>query len=229
MASYDEYEIVLIENETDARLCAKLIAEEFALHNSLAIFNQQTVEYLFDKWLWPLMIDVLDQKLSFFVRHHPTNEVVAATIASDLFLLCEKHPYDASSPASNDPMVDLFQEMRNRFVHHDFDQKLQPNMVLCISAGATKSKHSGKSLAAQLRTHICDHARDTKGFQYAFIQTTNPATRHIYVKKMNGKETSILDPATWLWKKKNDGLSRPAKDYRGEPIVNILVKLNEQK
>ncbi|CAF1091909.1 unnamed protein product [Rotaria sp. Silwood1] len=229
MASDDEYEIALIDNETDARLCAKLIAEEFASHNPLSTFNQVTAEHLFDKWLWPLMIDVLDEKLSFLIRHRPTNEIIAATIANDLFLLCEKHPYDASSPASSDPMVDLFEEMRDRFVHHDFDQKLQPNMVLCISAGATQSKYAGKNLAVQLRTRICDHARDTKGFQYAFIQTTNPATRHIYVKKMNGKEMSILDPGTWLWKKKGDDLSCPLASYKGEPIVNILVKLNERK
>ncbi|CAF1048866.1 unnamed protein product [Rotaria sordida] len=228
MASNNEYEIALIDNETDARLCAKLIAEEFALHNPLSIFNQVTAEHLFDKWLWPLMIDVLDEKLSFLVRYRPTNEIIAATIANDLYLVCEKYPYDPFSPASIDPMVDLFEEIRDRFVHHDFDQKLQANMVLCISAGATRSQHSGKSLGIQLRTRICDHARNTKGFQYAFIKTNNPATRHIYVKKMNGKEMSILDPATWVWKKKGDGLSCPVKDYKGEPIVNVLVKLNEQ-
>jgi hypothetical protein len=225
MTSNDEYEIAIIENETDARLCTKLIAEEFALSNPLSVFNQSTPEQLYDTWLWPLMLDVLDEKLSFLVRHRPTNEIVAAIIASDLFLLCEKHPYDASSPPSNGPMADLFDEMRDRFVHHDLQQKLKLNMVLCISAGVTQSKHSGKGLAAQLRIHVCNYARDTKGFQYAFIQTTNAATRHIYVKKMNGKEMTILDPATWLWKKKGDGLLRPVKDYKGEPIVNILVKL----
>jgi hypothetical protein len=224
-SSNDEYEIAIIENETDARLCTELIAEEFALSNPLSVFDQSTAEHLYDTWLWPLMIDVLDEKLSFLVRHRPTNEIVAAIIASDLFLLCEKYPYDASSPASNNPMVDLFDDMRDRFVHHDLNQKLKLNMVLCISAGATQSKHSGKGVAAQLRARVCDYARNTKGFEYAFIQTVHPATRHIYVNKMNGKEMTILHPATWLWKKKDDGLSRPIKDYKGEPIVNILLKL----
>jgi GNAT superfamily N-acetyltransferase len=225
MASNDEYEIAIIENETDARLCAKLIAEEFALYNPLSVFNHSTAEKLYNSWFWPLMNDVLDETLSFLVRHRPTNEIVAAIIASDLFLFREKHPYDAAGPASNDPMVDLFDEMDDRFVHHDFHEELKPNMVLCISDGATQAKHSGKGVATQLRAHVCDHARDTKGFQYASIQTAHAATRHIYVKKMNGKEMTILDPATWLWKKKGDGLSRPVKDYKGEPIVNILVKL----
>ncbi|CAF3524418.1 unnamed protein product [Rotaria sp. Silwood1] len=100
-------------------------------------------------------------------------------------------------------------------------------MVLFIIAGATRFKHLDKNLAARLRTHLCNYARDTKGFQYAFIQTCHPATRHIYVKNMNGKEMTIVDPATWLWKKKDDGLSQPFKDYQGVPVVNILVKLSE--
>jgi hypothetical protein len=223
MAGNDEYEIVLIENETDARICAKLIAEEFVLHNPLTIHDGTTVEELFDEWLWPLMTEVLDEKLSFFARHRPTNEIVAAIIANDLYLYCEKHPYDASDSAPSHPTDNFYTDMRDRFVNHDFGQKLKPNMVLNISVDATRSQHAGKGLITQLSTRICNHARDTKGFQYAFVQTCHPATRHIYVKKMHGIEKTILDPATW--KKKKDSESCPAKDYKGEPIVNILIEL----
>jgi hypothetical protein len=223
--SNDEYEIAIIETEADARLCAKLIAEEFALSNPLSVFSKVTAQQLYDSWLCPLMIDVFEEKFSFLVRHRSTNEIVASIIGSDLFLLCEKHPYDPSSPASNNYMVDFFGELRDRFVNHDFDETLKLNMVLCISAGATQSKHSGKGVAALLRGYVCDYARDIKGFQYAFVQTAHPATRHIYIKKLNGKEMTIQDPSTWLWKKKDDGLSCPMKDYKGESIVNVLVKL----
>lgn len=221
----DEYDILLIENETDARLCAKLIAEEFALSNPLSVFRQATPQQLDDEWLWPLMKDVLNEKLSFIVRHRPTNKIVAAIIACDLFFLCEKHPYNVSDPASDNPLADLFDDMRDRFVNHDFHQKLRPNLVLCIAAGATQSQHSGKGVAAQLRTRVCNYARDVKGFEYAFIQTAHPATRHIYTKKLNGKEMTKLDPATWVWQKSGDGLSCPIQGYKGEPIINILVKL----
>jgi hypothetical protein len=51
--SNDEYEINLIENETDARLCTKLIAEEFALSNPLSVFTKTTAQHLYDSWLWP--------------------------------------------------------------------------------------------------------------------------------------------------------------------------------
>ncbi|CAF4339222.1 unnamed protein product, partial [Rotaria sp. Silwood2] len=217
MAIDDEYEIVLIKNEIDARLCAKLIADEFALHNSLSVFIQSTPEKLFDECFWPFMINVLDEKLSFLMRHRPTNEIAAVVIANDLFLECKNHPYDISSPASSIPNIDLFSEMLAQFVNHDYDQELKPNIILSVSVVVTKSKHSGKSLAAHLSAHTCNYARYTKGFQYALVQTSNPATRNIYVKKMNGKEIMIVDPATWLWKKKDDGLSRPFKDYKGEP------------
>ena len=224
-SSNDEYEMNLIENEADVRSCAKLLAEEFASSNDLTIYNKATAERLYDAWLFPLLQTVLDQKLSVFARHRPTNEIVAAIIGQDLFAYCERNPYDPSAPPAPTPLRDLFNEMIDDFIRHDLDQKLKPNLVLFISAGATLSKHTGKGIAARLRTYLCNYARDTKGYEYAFIQTMHPATRHIYIKKMNGKELAVVDPANWVWKKQGDGLSRPVKDYKGEPIVNILVKL----
>ncbi|CAF4089613.1 unnamed protein product [Rotaria sp. Silwood1] len=98
-------------------------------------------------------------------------------------------------------------------------------MVLQITTGATRAAHCGKGVASRLRASICDHARDAKGFQYALVQVSNPATRHIYTKKLGGKELTVIDPRTWLWKKKDDGLSRPYKDYEGGSVPNILLKL----
>jgi hypothetical protein len=98
-------------------------------------------------------------------------------------------------------------------------------MVLHITTGATRAGHAGKGVASRLRAAMCDHARDTKGFQYALVQVSNPATRHIYTKKMGGRELTVIDPRTWVWKKKDDGLSRPYKDYEGGSIPNILLKL----
>ncbi|CAF3930735.1 unnamed protein product [Rotaria sp. Silwood1] len=227
MADSDEYEIVLINNEIDARSCAKLLSEELTLHNKLRNFYQINVDEYFNQRIWPLIIDVLDQKLSFLIRYRPTNDIVAVMLATDLYLYCKNHPYDEFSPPS-DPVQDLYAEMLNQFVHYDFDKELKPNMVLQITAGATRFDHTGKGLAAKLRAHLCNYTRDTKGFQYAFIQTGHPATRHIYINKMNGKEITIIHPANWLWKKKDDGLSRPFKDYKDEPAVNILVNLNKQ-
>jgi hypothetical protein len=92
-----------------------------------------------------------------------------------------KHPYDASSPASDNAALELFAELRDWFVHRDLEQKLILNMILYTAAGAT---------------------------------------RHIYTNTMNGKQMTILDPATKLWKKKGD-----VKHYKDESIVNILVEL----
>ncbi|CAF3839923.1 unnamed protein product [Rotaria sp. Silwood1] len=229
MSDNDGYQIAVIDNEIDARLCAKLVAEEFASHEDLALFAQSTPEELFIEWLWPLTSALFHEKLSLLMRYCPTNEIVATVVANDLYLYCKKYPYDTFSPASDDPVLDLLAEALDEFVHYDFDHELKPNMVLFISVGATRLEHTGKKLAAQLRAHLCNYAREIHRFQYVLVQTTNPATRHIYVKKMNGKEMRIIDPVTWIWKKKGDGLSCPLKDYKGEPIVNILIDLNELK
>ena len=212
-----------ITNENDARRSTRLIAEEFALSNPLSVFTQSSADDLFDHWLWPLMMEVLDQHLSFLVRHCPTNEIIAAIIANDLSVYVDRHPYNPSAPASSDPVVDFFDESRDRFIREDFRQVLKSNLILCISAGATRSTHAGHGLAAQLRTHLCRYARDEGGFSYALIQTAHPATRHIYLNRMNGKVTSIIHPADWVWKKHDDGQSRPLKDYQDEPITNILL------
>ena len=144
---------------------------------------------------------------------------------SNVLLSCEKHPNGATTPISGGHVNDLFDDTRDRFVHYDLGEKLEANQVLFIGAGVTHSQHSGKGIAARLRTHLCNYARDTKRFKYVFVQAAHPATRHIYVKKLNGKEMTIVDPAAWLWKKKGDGLSRPLEQYKGEPVVNILVPL----
>jgi len=175
------------------------------------------------------MKDSFDQGLSFLVRHHPSNEIVATITAKDLYLTVKKNPYDASGPSSGSPIVDLSDELIDKFVHQDFDRELKENMVLLIVSGATRFQHSNKGLGMRLRAFVCDYARDKKGYQYAFVRTSNPATSHIYLNKMGGKETRRVDPTTWQWKKK-DG-SYPAKSYEGEPIISILVELgsNEKK
>jgi len=76
-----------------------------------------------------------------------------------------------------------------------------------------------------LREIVCNNACNKKGFQYLLVQTTNQATRHIYLNKMNGKEVTIIDPTTWIWKNKDNELLYPYKDYKGGLIPNILVKL----
>lgn len=221
----DEYEIRLIDNERDAKLCAQLIAEEFAASNPLAVFGQARAQELYDAWLWPKMEETLEEKLSFLVHHLPTDQIVASIIASDLYSFDARHPYNVSDPPSYIPIIDLFSEMRDHFIHHDLTEKLEPNLVLAIGAGATNSAHARKGVASALRAHLCHHARTSRGFKCAFVQTIHPATRYIYTKKMNGKELTITDPATWLWKKKDDGSSRPLQAYQGEPIVNMLVPL----
>jgi len=226
MASSDEYEIGLIENETDARLCAQVLSKEFSSLNPLGIFNKHSTEHLFENWLWPLITEVRDEKLSFLVRYRPTNEIVAAMFATDLFLYEQNQPNGYPQSSSGNPSADMFAELCHQFIHQDLPHKLESNMVIYLVAGATNSQHAGKGIASRLRSHVCQYAKHVRGFQYAFVQTSNAATRHIYTTKLNGKETSILHPKNWLWKTNdNQDGTCPFHDYTDEPMVNILVEL----
>jgi hypothetical protein len=221
----DEYVYELITNETDARVCAQLIAEEFSAHNPITIFDRITSQCFFEECSWPLMKDMLNEQLSFLARHRSSGEIIGAIVAGDLYTYHHQHPYNALSLPQTIPVSDLLDEMDDRFISHDFGEELKANLVLQITVGAVRAQHSGKGVASQLNIIMCNYARDEKGFQYAIVQVTNPITRHIYVNKMGGQELTIIDPTGWIWKKKNDGLLCPYKDYKGGSIPNILIKL----
>ncbi|CAF2678903.1 unnamed protein product [Rotaria sp. Silwood2] len=229
MTNVDEYTYEVINNENDAQVCARLIAEEFTSRNLLTIFDKISLGRFFELVSWPWMAEALDQRLSLLTRHRSSGEIIAAIITMDLFVIRKKYPYDASSSPAVMPIEDLSDEMDEIFIRQDFGKELISNMVLYILMGATRVQHSSKGVASRLRVVMCDHARNTQGFQYAIIQSTNQLTRHIYVDKMGGKELRIVDPRTWIWKKNDDGLSCPYKDYKGESISIILIKLTPDR
>jgi hypothetical protein len=224
--SDNEYIYEIINNENDARYCAQLIAEEFSAYNPITLFDQITSSCFFDQCSWPLMKDTLPEHLSFLARHRSTGEIVGAVIACDLYLQHQKkHLCDTSNILHTIAVDDLLEEMDQFFISRDFGQELKANMVLHITLCAVRVQHSGKGIAGQMRQALCDYAREKKGFQYILVQVTNQATRHIFVNKMGGKEVTVIDPTTWIWKKKDKGLLYPYKDYKGGVIPNILVKL----
>ena len=227
---FDEYTYEVINNEDDARQCARLLSEEFIGHNQMIIFDRLTVERMFDEDSWPTMSEVLEERLSFLARHRPSGEIVATICAGDLYRAQQRHPFDPSSSPSKIPFFDLLEDMDQIFIQRDFGQELKPNMVLQIIMGASRAEHSSKGVGTQLRTFMCNYARDSRGFRYALAQTTHQATRHIYVNKMGGKELTIIDPTKWIWKKKGENV-RPYENYTGGLLPNILIDLrsNEKK
>ncbi|CAF1591099.1 unnamed protein product [Rotaria magnacalcarata] len=221
-----EYVYEIIDNEIDARYCAKLLAEEFSAHNPLTIFDRTTPACFFDECSWPLTELLFPERLSFLVRHRSTMEIIGAVVAGDVYSQHETESVcDTSHSLHSIPLDDLLEEMYNLFVTRDFGQELKPNLVLYIEMCAVRAEYAGKGIANQLRKAVCDYARDQRGFQYAFVQVTNDATRHIFLNKMNGKEVTIIDPTTWVWKQENNEPICPYKDYKGGSIPNILVKL----
>ena len=223
MTSSDEYTYEVVQNKDDLRICAQLLAEEFVKHNEMMRFQGFTTENMFEDDSWPILLDLFDQGLCYLARHRSTGEIVATISAGDLYVAHQKHPYNPNDPPSAYFTFDFLDELDHIFIQDYFGQELKPNMVLQIIMGATQSKYSGKHVATKLRKFMLKNARETREFQYAYVQATAIATRHIYVDKMGGKELSVVDPKTWSWKKK-DG-SYPFKEYRGEPVPIILIPL----
>ncbi|CAF2126212.1 unnamed protein product [Rotaria magnacalcarata] len=228
MKHNEEYTYELINNESDARICTRLIAEEFVQHNPIAAFDKVSADEFFNGRSWPIMMDLFEEKLSFLARHRISNEIVGAITAGDLFVHNQNHPYDEFGLPSTVPHHDLLDELVNQFINWDFNQKLVPSLVLHISVGATRVQHSRKGVASRLRRLLCDYARDIKGFRYAFVQVTNPITKHIYTNKMGAQVVCTIDPTTWSWKKKNTQLF-PYKDYKNGPIFDVLLELTKKE
>jgi hypothetical protein len=229
MTDHDEYTYEIIDNPSDAQRCAQVLAEAFALHNPMAPFHQMSIQQYYDAFMMPIINEVLNERLSFLARHRLSGEIVGALVAGDMYSHHQKYPYDPTSDPQNVALSDLMQELEDQFLRHDFHHELKPQMVLHISVGGTLASHSNKGVASGLRKAVCAHARDIRGFQYAFVQVNNEVTRYIYVDKLGGKELTKIDPSTWIWKKKADGLSCPYRDYKGGPIPNILIDLIHNK
>lgn len=224
----NEYIYEIINNENDAKLCAQLLAEEFCISNPITIFDQIKPTVFYNETSWPTMKDVYEEHLSFLVRVRSTGEIVGAVAAGDLYLQHERKRLSTNQSnilPSKIPVGDLIDELDESFISKDFGEELKANTVLHIVLCAVRSQYSKFGIASRFRQVISDYARNTRGFQYLLLQATHPATRHIYVNKMNGKEVTIIDPTTWIWKKNSNGLLNPYKDYKGGLIPNILVKL----
>jgi hypothetical protein len=110
---------------------------------------------------------------------------------------------------------------------NNLDEELKPNMILHIGLIATKESELVKGLATRLSQIVCEHAHQTRGFRYGHVQVTHPATKHIFLKKFNGKIVSEIDPTTWIWKR--NGNIMPYKEWNTGPLPNILFSLNKSK
>ncbi|CAF1532248.1 unnamed protein product [Adineta steineri] len=72
----------------------------------------------------------------------------------------------------------------------------------------TKEIHG---LATKLQQILLIYCRQ-RGFKQVFVEVANPATYHIYTKKLKGKEFTSISLPTFI---SSDG-RRPFEDYNGE-------------
>jgi hypothetical protein len=137
MVDNAEYTFEIIDNSSDARLCAQLLAKAFALHNPMANFHQMSTQQYYDAFMMPIANEVLDEQLSFLARYRRSGEIVGAIVAGDMYLHHQKHPYEPTSDPQKVALSDLIQELKDQFLRRDLGHELKPQMVLHISVGGT--------------------------------------------------------------------------------------------
>jgi hypothetical protein len=220
MTDDQNYSYEVLTTNEDARTCAQLISNVFTKSNAVTMSYGMTTEEHFEETSLPLVNNVLDEHLSFFARDKTTQEIVGCIITNDFYLSWLSH--DLSTAIHS--LTDLFYELDDMFVNN-LDEELKPNTILQIGLMAIKEGEADKGLATHLSLVACEHARQTRGFRYAHVQPTHPATKHIYLKKFNGKIVSEIDPTTWIWQR--GGNTIPYREWITESIPNILFSLNK--
>jgi hypothetical protein len=220
MTDDQNYSYEVLTTNEDARTCAQLISNVFTKSNAVTMSYGMTTEEHFEETSLPLVNNVLDEHLSFFARDKTTQEIVGCIITNDFYLSWLSH--DLSTAIHS--LTDLFYELDDMFVNN-LDEELKPNTILQIGLMAIKEGEADKGLATHLSRVACEHARQTRGFRYAHVQPTHPATKHIYLKKFNGKIVSEIDPTTWIWQR--GGNTIPYREWITESIPNILFSLNK--
>ena len=227
--SEEDYSYELIANESDALICAEVIAKEFSLNNPITKYDRISSECFNTDVSLPLMKFMFNESLSFLVRHQSSNEIIGGLIAGDLYRYHHHYPYDPFSAPQQIAVSDLLDEMDKEFIEKDFGKELKQNLVLHLTVGAVSHRYANQGIATKLNQKLCQYARDQKGFQYAFVQVTNPITKHIYLNKMNGQIVTNIDPTKWIWKKKQqqdqNDLVIPYENYSFGLIPNILIDL----
>ncbi|CAF2667832.1 unnamed protein product [Rotaria sp. Silwood2] len=216
-----EYAFEVLCSEQDTRECARLTAHSFSSSNPMTVFKGISPDIYYENVALPLMMSVIDQRLSLFARQRATGEIVGCIIAADFYLKPHYNVTTMSGIAHEDLIADL-----DTMSYGDFnlEEQLTPNSVLYFLLQATKVGEEGKGVASRLIQLACDYARKTKGFKYAHAQSSNPAMRHIYAK-MGGQVTSQIDPTTWIWKNGGSGNEYPFREWSAGPLPNIRIRL----
>ncbi|CAF1100456.1 unnamed protein product [Rotaria sordida] len=88
--------------------------------------------------------------------------------------------------------MEVFNEVERRFMEQYGE--LKENDLVQIMMAGVRQDCSGKGLGTKLH-QILLALCGQRGFKHAIVEPANPATYHMYTKKLNGKEfTSVYLP-----------------------------------
>ncbi|CAF1049267.1 unnamed protein product [Adineta steineri] len=208
------YEILMEKHLEES---AKLLAYTFSQQNPVEVYLKTTYEQFY---LYALAVlkATLEDQLSIIAVHKETKEIYGLVQATDAKTL-EGQNFDDVDPSKD--TLEILQEVENRFMKQ-YGELKENDLVQILMVGV-RQECSGKGLATKLQQILLVHC-DQRGFKYVFVEVANPATYHIYTKKLKGKEFTSISLSTFVT---SDG-RKPFLHYHGE-IQLIVFDLQQRR
>ncbi|UJR18654.1 hypothetical protein I4U23_005562 [Adineta vaga] len=205
--------------------CAALLADSFTKTNPIHLYLHTTYDQFYPMTLFRSDC-ILKDRLSLVAIHKQTNELHGCIQASDAKTLKEHHPILPTETtidlenmkAFNDIIEELEEKYFSEYMKMN-GQELKENCIVQLLLGGTRVGCEGHGLGTKLRRLALEHAHQ-RGYKQAIVETSNPVTYHIYMKKLGGKEFASIYAPTWIWKK-NGNSSLPFENF--ERNMSLLV------
>lgn len=204
-----------------------LLADTFTKTNPLEVYLKTSYEQFHSQAL-AFSKAVLDEQLSIVAIHKQSKEIHGLVQAGDAKKLegRDSEGWEQSKDA------EVFSELEKRF--KEYYGEVKENDLIQIMALGIRPDCSGKGqfsrtsslwkcllrltgLATKLQRVLFAHCRQ-RGFKHAVVEPGNPASYHIYAKKLNGKVITSIHLPTFV----SSNGQNPFEDYDADVQVILL-------
>ncbi|UJR19364.1 hypothetical protein I4U23_022493 [Adineta vaga] len=182
------YEVLV---EKDLEKSAKLLACTFTECNPIEVYLKTTYNQFYPYAL-AVTKAILKDELSIIAVHKQTKAIHGIVQAVDAKTMEEQNFEDV------DPSLDtleVLQKIEEPFLKQ-YGQLKENDLVQILMVGI-RQDYSGKGLATKLHQILFVRCRQ-RGFKHIFVEVANPATYHIYLKKLNGKKITSISLSTFI-------------------------------
>jgi hypothetical protein len=207
---------------------SRLLGEVFSKSNPMEVFLKTGYEKLYTQAL-TFSKAVVNEQLSIVAIHKHTKQIHGLVQAGDVAKMKESN-FEELEPTKD---TEVFEEIERRF--REIYGQPKENQFIQIMMVGVRQDCTGKGesdsitvklyliyltgLATKLHQILFAHCAK-HGFKHAVVEPANPATYHMYTKKLNGKELSSIDLPTFV----SSNGERPFEHFQ-EKVQLILFDL----